>query len=141
MNQQKNTQSLPQSESGFIRFVDFMREARTRAVNLGILIAIVAFFSAIMFERLPTSGGLFFLGIGSVMVVMMLWAQSRPTLSRETYLEGLASGSVLGVICLGGFSAMISGFRQAWGFFLLLAVLTLILAWLRLQAKKSLSKA
>jgi hypothetical protein len=141
MNQQKNVQSSPQSESGFFRFVDFMREARTRAVYLGILIAIVSFFSAIMFERLPRSGGLFGLGIGFVMVVMMLWAQSRPTLGRETYLEGLAGGSALGVICLGSVSAMISGFRQAWGWVLWLAVMTLILAWLRLQAKKALSEA
>lgn len=141
MNQQKVTQSLPQIESGFIRFVDFMREARTRAVYLGMLIAIVSFFSAIMFERLPTSGGLFGIGVGFVMVVMMLWALSRPTLSRQSYLEALAGGSSLGVICMGSVSAMINGFRQAWGFFLLLAILTLILTWLRLQAKKSLSKA
>ena len=140
MNQQKNVQSLPKSTSGFFRFVDFMRDARARAVYLGILIAIVSFFSAIMFERLPTSGGLFGLGLGSVMVVMMLWALSRPTLSRESYLEALAGGSALGVICLGSVSAMINGFRQAWGWVLWLTVMTLILAWLRLQAKKALSE-
>lgn len=123
-----------QAESGFIKFVDFMRSGRTRMGCIGILIALVSFGTAIGYVKLPSGARLLCLGLGMVSVALLIWGASDRTLPREDLIKIYISPLQIVVLCLTMALLLIFAYGQRWSGVIAMAVLTVLQVWVRIEA-------
>jgi len=125
-----------QAESGFIKFVDFMRSGRTRMGCIGILIALVSFGTAIGYVKLPSGARLLCLGLGMVSVALLIWGSSERTIPREELIKSWASPMQLVVLCLLTLLLLVFAYGQRWSWVTVMTAMTTLHVWLRIKAVK-----
>lgn len=128
--------SVPQSETLFIKLVDFIRSGRTRMRVMGILIAGASFGTAIGYVKLPSSSGVVWLGLGITSVALLIWGGSERTITREELISAWASRMGLVVLFLLTFLLFAYTYGQRWSWAIAMAVLSSLLVWLRIKAVK-----